>query len=76
MKSEIDDYDSYYSVMNIFLDEAATDSSALPYYQDLYSYIKNKSTSAIVITNQGTVPDDEGLSSNEVNGHVRVRRDC
>jgi hypothetical protein len=57
VKSEIDDYMSWYSVDGIFLDEVSNDGADIAYYQELATYIRSKSGPYIMI-NPGTVPDE------------------
>jgi hypothetical protein len=60
VKSEIDKYYSWYGVDGIFLDEAASAVGSVPYYADLYAYIKTKDVSSTVIINPGVSAIDEG----------------
>jgi hypothetical protein len=62
VKKEIDLYNQYYEVNGIFLDEAASSSTQLKYYQELHAYIKAKPALSQVVLNQGTQPDEEYLS--------------
>jgi hypothetical protein len=59
---DIDVYSRYYNLNGFFLDEAASDSVHVDYYQKIYQYIKKKSRSNIVVLNQGTQADPEYLS--------------
>ena len=54
IKTEIDNYFTWYGVTSIFLDEASTDVAKVSYYQDLYNYIKVRG--GLVMINPGTVP--------------------
>ena len=49
-----------YGVYSHFFDQASSGSSKLSYYQQIFNFVKSNSSSNIVITNQGTDPDDEG----------------
>jgi hypothetical protein len=62
VKREVDLYNQYYQVNGIFLDEAASSSTQLEYYQKLYTYIKAKPSLSQVVLNQGTQPDEGYLS--------------
>jgi Spherulation-specific family 4 len=62
VKREVDLYNQYYEVNGIFLDEAASSSTQLEYYQELYTYIRAKPALSQVILNQGTQPDEGYLS--------------
>ena len=62
VKKEIDLYNQYYNINGIFLDEAASNSTQLKYYQELYTYIKAKPALSQVVLNQGTQPDEGYLS--------------
>lgn len=64
VKLEIDEYYNWYGVTTIFFDEAATGSSYLPYYQDLYNYVKSRG--GMVILNPGTVPNEGYMSVSDV----------
>lgn len=67
VKSEIDKYFSWYAVDGIFIDEAeyrATETADIPYYQQIYSYIKSKNAAARVVTNPGTIPDERFVAGN------------
>eukprot|EP00727_Mastigamoeba_balamuthi_P013990 m51a1_g9213 hypothetical protein (308) ;mRNA; r:31382-32746 len=57
-KAKIDTYFSCWGVSGIFFDEAATDTANLPYYKELYSYVKSKSSTATVVINPGTTTDE------------------
>jgi uncharacterized phage-like protein YoqJ len=53
VKTDIDLYLKYFKVDGIFIDEAASSTEKANYYQQLYQYIKSKSTSHNVIINPG-----------------------
>jgi hypothetical protein len=65
VKSEIDDYMTWYGVDGIFLDEVSNDGADLAYYEDLASYIRSKSGPFIMI-NPGTVPDEQYMDVADV----------
>ncbi len=65
VKKEIDNYSSWYGINSIFLDEASTNISLLPYYQELYNYIKTRGGQAML--NPGTVPNESYMQvSNQI----------
>ncbi len=55
VKTDIDRYDSFYTIDGIFVDEMTNDSDAIhvAYYEELYHYIKNKRPSYLVVGNPG-----------------------
>jgi len=55
VKTDIDRYDSFYTIDGIFVDEMTNDSNAshLAYYAELYRYIKSKRSSYLVMGNPG-----------------------
>lgn len=55
MKTDIDRYYNWYGTVDVFLDEASTDSTDITLYRDYYTYIKNRG--GRVMLNPGTVPD-------------------
>ena len=60
--SDIDLYAQYYNVSGIFLDEMAPGSNALPYYSQIYDYVKSKTNLPIVVSNPGTQCDESFLT--------------
>jgi len=64
VKTEIDQWDVDYAnwITGIFLDEAATSPSQLPYYAELHSYINNSQHLRTVVLNPGTNPDEGYLA--------------
>jgi len=61
VKSDIDKWLSFYNVKGFFVDEAATDTANLSYYQELSDYIKSKGNYYIVL-NPGVMPDESYFS--------------
>ncbi|RYF08738.1 MAG: hypothetical protein EOO31_01230 [Comamonadaceae bacterium] len=62
IKANIDSYLSLYGrgvIGGIFLDEMASETSRLPFYRELYAYIKSKDASLRVVGNPGMVPASE-----------------
>lgn len=53
VKADIDLYMNYFKIDGIFIDEAASSVDKAIYYQQLYQYIKSKSSSYQVIINPG-----------------------
>jgi Spherulation-specific family 4 len=65
VKADIDLYFKHFNVDGIFIDESASASDKLDYYQQLYKYIKSQSDRYQVIINPGTNAD-EGYVSRSV----------
>lgn len=58
VKTEIDQYKTWYAVDGIFLDEVAKETDFLAYYTDIANYIRSiKGT--LVMLNPGTVPAED-----------------
>ncbi len=56
VKEEIDRWLSFYpDIKGFFLDEASTEEADIPYYEELYQYIKGKGNYTVVL-NPGTKP--------------------
>jgi hypothetical protein len=53
VKADIDLYTKYFQVDGIFVDEAASSIDKSKYYQQIYQYIKTKSTKYNVVINPG-----------------------
>lgn len=62
VKSDIDQYTNSPLVTGIFLDEAASATNQLAYYQDLYAYIHARTNFMTVILNPGTQTTPEYLT--------------
>ena len=63
VRSEVADYQTWYHVRGIFLDQTPTEGSQLlGYYQDLARYIRQVIGGAVIWINPGTVPDPSYLS--------------
>ena len=62
VKRDIDLYHQHYDLKGIFIDECASSSQQLDYYQELYNYIKTKNKAYQVIINPGTHIDEEYLT--------------
>jgi hypothetical protein len=62
VKTDIDLYLKYFKVDGIFIDEAASSTEKASYYQQLYQYIKSKSTNHNVIINPGVNVDEDYIS--------------
>ncbi|MFH0879027.1 MAG: spherulation-specific family 4 protein [Lentisphaerota bacterium] len=63
VKADIAAYGSNSMMRGIFLDEAASGTNQLAYYQDLYAFIHARTNLATVILNPGTTIAGEYLSS-------------
>ncbi|TYP78555.1 MULTISPECIES: spherulation-specific family 4 protein [Nitrosomonas] len=61
---EIDNYIAFYTIDGFFIDEMASDGTDenLMYYEQIYNYIKNKSSHYSVTGAPGVVPDEIYLS--------------
>lgn len=57
-KADIDNYYAWYNVDGIFLDECGWEAAKIPYYADLYAYIKSKNGKVVI--NPGIPGIDEG----------------
>jgi len=63
VKADIDTYASKYPLITgIFLDEGANDASKIPFYTQVYNYIKSKPGYKHVILNPGVQPDQGYLA--------------
>jgi hypothetical protein len=62
VKADIDIYTKYFKVDGIFIDEAASSTAKSSYYQQLYRYIKSKSTKHNVIINPGVNLEETYIS--------------
>ncbi|MEH1841588.1 MAG: spherulation-specific family 4 protein [Nostoc sp.] len=58
VKTEIDQYKTWYAVDGIFLDEVAKSTNNFAYYTNLANYIRNTKGS-LVMLNPGTVPAED-----------------
>ncbi len=62
VKADIDLYTTHFKVDGIFIDEAASSTEKSNYYQQLYQYIKSKSSNYQVVINPGVNLDEKYLS--------------
>lgn len=62
VKQDINLYHQHYNLDGIFLDEAASSSDRLHYYQDIYKYIKTETNLNKVVINPGTHTDESYIS--------------
>jgi Spherulation-specific family 4 len=60
VKSDIDQYVLFYDINGIFIDEMANSQERLPYYEELYQYIKGVRSDFKVIGNPGMAYTLEG----------------
>lgn len=62
--SEIDNYIAFYVLDGFFVDEMTADGTNenITYYEQIYNYIKNKSSHYLVTGDPGVVPDEIYLS--------------
>jgi hypothetical protein len=54
--ADIDKWYNWYDVDGIFLDEVSTDTDKISWYQALHSYIRGKSSTALICNNFGQQP--------------------
>ena len=66
VESEIRAWKSFYGVTNIFLDEAATTSSTLSYYQTLTALVHQQAAGSQTIVNFGTIPPQGQMSAGDI----------
>lgn len=59
---QVDSWYTFYGVDGIFFDRAATSPATIPYYQNLYAYVRTKTVNHIVCLNPGT-DTDEGYAA-------------
>jgi hypothetical protein len=61
---DVDLYDQHFDIDGIFVDEAASGTNQLDYYQALYDYIKSRTNlhAATVVINPGTTADEGYLT--------------
>jgi hypothetical protein len=57
VECEIDQYYSWYGVDGIFFDEASKNPKDVPYYREIYDYVKAKEGKRQVVINPGTQTD-------------------
>ena len=62
VEAEVRDYKAWYGVNGIFLDLTEGTSGALPYYQQLASYIRGDISGAVIWLNVGAYPDQSFMS--------------
>jgi hypothetical protein len=62
VKTDIDLYNAHFNVQGIFLDEGASSSQQLNYYDEIYRYIKSKNKLQQVVVNPGTQLDEAYFS--------------
>jgi hypothetical protein len=64
VKNEIDQYFNLYGITNLFFDEVSAETSEIPYYRDLYQYVKQRG--GLVILNPGAIPDELYMSISDI----------
>lgn len=62
VKTDIDNWLKFYTIEGFFVDEMDNKAASLTYYQDIYSYIKNKNAALKVVGNPGTATLEAYLS--------------
>jgi hypothetical protein len=66
VEADVRNYKAWYDVTDIFLDQAASNSSGLAYYRQLTSYIHDVDPGSTVILNPGTYPDRQYMSLGDI----------
>lgn len=59
VKAQIDSHRLWYGVEGIFFDQCSSDAAKLPYYAELYAYVKDENPDAVVVINPGSPSVDE-----------------
>ncbi len=65
VKTEIDQYKTWYAVDGIFLDEVATSTDYLTYYTDITNYIRSRE-GTLVMLNPGNVPAEHYIKLGDI----------
>lgn len=60
--ADIDNWYNWYALDGIFLDEVSADPAQVQWYQDLHTYIRGKSSTALVCNNFGMQPNSNYFS--------------
>jgi len=66
VESDIAAWKRFYGVTDIFLDEAATTSSTLSYYQALTAFVHQEAAGSLTIVNFGTIPPQSQMSAGDI----------
>lgn len=66
VKAEIDNWQLWYGVDGIFLDEADNTKNKLPYYTDLWNYITAKGMKVILNPGAGTIEDYVSVATTNI----------
>jgi len=66
VEADVRHYRAWYHVSSIFLDEAATGTGELSYYQKLTGYIRHRDPGAVVMLNPGTYPSRRYMALGDV----------
>lgn len=66
VESQIDSWYTWYNVDGIFFDRASAAAGDIAYYTTLYNYVKAKPAKAMVVLNQGTIPDQGYMAISDV----------
>jgi hypothetical protein len=63
VKADVDTWLKQYSgLQGFFFDEQTSAADQIPYYESLYKYVREEKELSLVVTNPGTVCDEEYLS--------------
>lgn len=63
---DIDNHYNWYGVDGIFFDEASTNVSMAPYYQEIHDYVKGKTDKCVVVINPGTRTDPAYMTTADI----------
>jgi hypothetical protein len=66
VQADIDHYFAWYPIGGIFLDQADTTATALPYYAALYRFIRARGADARIILNPGAATDERYMAVADV----------
>lgn len=66
VEADISTWKTLYGVTSIFLDEAATGSSSLSYYEALTNYVHQEGLGSLTIVNFGTTPSQSDMSAGDI----------
>jgi hypothetical protein len=66
VEADVRHYQSWYNVTDIFLDEASSSNSAIPYYRQLSGFIHHMNPGSLVMLNPGIYPSIRYMSLGDV----------
>jgi Spherulation-specific family 4 len=65
VKTDVDNFKSWFGVDGIFIDNMSAEAAMLPYYRELHDYIKS-SPGGFIVGNPGLVPDRGYMDTSDV----------